>query len=218
MSKFQFKSQENLSLRQKVAADIREAIIQGSLKPGEKLKEQEISEQMGISRGPIREALRDLEAMGLVTCLPYKETVVADVKREEIVDLLIPIRLRLELYSIKYNLDKYDAVFIDSLNETIVRMDRLAADNDIAGLVEEDILFHERILLWTESTYTQQIWSGIVNRLRLHFMKNTLHFPDLSRVPSDHRTLVDALVTKDLGVITSAWEKHIEDDDCLLYL
>lgn len=218
MSKFQFKSQENLSLRQKVAADIRDAIIQGSLKPGEKLKEQEISEQMGISRGPIREALRDLEAMGLVTCLPYKETVVADVTKEEIVDMLIPIRLKLELYSIKYNLDRYDGHFFDTLNEAIARMDRHAADNDIAGLVEEDIQFHEHIILWTESSYTQQIWLGIVNRLRLHFMKNTLQFTDLSRVPNDHRALVDALGTKDLGIITSAWEKHIEDDDCLLYL
>jgi DNA-binding GntR family transcriptional regulator len=218
MSKFQFKSQENLSLRQKVAADIRNAIIQGSLKPGEKLKEQEISEQMGISRGPIREALRDLEAMGLVTCLPYKETVVADVTKEEIVDLLIPIRLQLELYSIKYSLDRFDDGFFSALNENIARMDQFAADNDIAGLVEEDIVFHERILLWTESTYTQQIWSGIVNRLRLHFMKNTRHFPDLSRVPDDHRALVDALRTKDFTGITSAWEKHIQDEDCMLYL
>lgn len=218
MSKFQFKSQENLSLRQKVAADIRSAIIQGSLKPGEKLKEQEISEQMGISRGPIREALRDLEAMGLVTCLPYKETVVADVTREEIVDLLIPIRLQLELYSIKYNLERLNGDYYEALNENIARMERFAADNDIAGLVEEDILFHERIVLWTESTYSQQIWSGIVNRLRLHFMKNTSHFPNLSRVADDHRSLVDALGTKDLNVITAAWEKHIQDDDCLLYL
>lgn len=91
---------------------------------------------MGISRGPIREALRDLEAMGLVTCLPYKETVVADVTKEEIVDLLIPIRLQLELYSIEYRLDQFDDGFFSALNVNIARMDQFAADNDIAGFVE----------------------------------------------------------------------------------
>lgn len=111
-----------------------------------------------------------------------------------------------------------DDGFFSAMNEYIARMDQFAADIDIAGLIEEDISFHERILLWSESTYTQQIGSGIVNRLRLHFMKNTRHFPDLSRVPDDHRALVDALRTKDFTRITSAWETHIQDEDCMLYL
>ncbi|WP_409340709.1 GntR family transcriptional regulator [Paenibacillus sp. MBLB4367] len=219
MAKFQFKNQEAMPLRQKVATDIRNAIIQGDLKPGEKLREQEISEQMGISRGPVREALRDLAAMGLVMSLPYKETVVADVQKEEIVDLLLPIRLQLELYAIKYSLNRIDEEEIGQLRESIDRMKRYADDDDIAGLVDEDIRFHEQILcLCSDSSYTQQIWTGIVNRMRLHFMKNTRHYSDLRRVAEDHALLVEALVSKDLARISEAWEKHIRDEECLLYL
>ncbi|RAV13294.1 hypothetical protein DQG23_33340 [Paenibacillus contaminans] len=219
MTKFQFKSQETIPLRQKIATDIRNAIIQGDLKPGTKLKEQEISEQMGISRGPVREALRDLEAMGLVVSLPYKETVVADVQKEEIVDLLLPIRLQLELYAIKYSLDHLDEDIIRTLEAIAERMEEFAASGNIAGLVEEDIQFHEKILfIHSDSTYTQQVWAGIVNRMRLHFMKNTSRYSDLARMPAEHKQLIEALQSRDFVRIKEAWEKHIRDEDCLLYL
>ncbi|MFC5401559.1 GntR family transcriptional regulator [Cohnella soli] len=219
MTKFQFKSQETIPLRQKIATDIRNAIIQGALKPGEKLKEQEIAAQMGISRGPIREALRDLEAMGLVVSLPYKETVVADVRKEEIVDLLLPTRLQLELYALKYNLAELNDEIYGRLEDITERMEQLAASGDIAGLVEEDIQFHEHILfLSQDSSYASQIWNGIVNRMRLHFMKNTSQYSDLAQMSAEHKQLIEALRTQDFARIKEAWEKHIRDESCLLYL
>ncbi|MFD0716678.1 GntR family transcriptional regulator [Paenibacillus sp. GCM10027626] len=219
MAKFQFKSQETLSLRQKVAADIRDAIIRGDIKAGEKLREQEISDQMGISRGPVREAIRDLEAMGLVTCLPYKETFVAHVKREEIVDLLLPIRLQLELYSIKYHLERFTPDFFEGLQAITARMDQAAAAGDLPVLVEEDIRFHEQIvLLHDDSSYARQIWSSIANRLRLHFMNNSRHITNLPQMAADHYTLIDALQSGNYDDIAALWERHIRDDDCLLYL
>lgn len=216
MVQFQFKNQENPSLRQKVASDIRNAIIHGDLKPGDKLKELEISEQMKISRGPIREAFRDLEAMGLVVCSPYRETVVADVQKGEIVDLLIPIRLQLELYAIKYNLDKFDDTWFDALDSIVAKMNIYASENDLFGLIEEDIRFHEHLLLSNESSYTLQIWASIVNRLRLHFIKNTQKFTDLNQVPRDHILLVEALKGKNYEQISEIWTQHIHNDDCLL--
>jgi DNA-binding GntR family transcriptional regulator len=216
MNPFQFKNQENLSLRQRAAADIRHAIISGELKPGSKLKELEISAQMGISRGPIREALRDLEAMGLVISSPYRETIVADVQKEEIVDLLIPVRLQLELYAIKYNLANFDETFLQALNTMISNMRLHAIKNNLFGLVEEDIRFHEHILSLNDTAYTQQIWTGIVNRLRLHFIKNTQKFPNLTRVANDHAILLEALTTKDYELISKVWTQHICHEDSLL--
>lgn len=216
MAQFQFKNQENPSLRQKVASEIRNAIISGHLKPGDKLKELEISEQMKISRGPIREAFRDLEAMGLVTCSPYRETVVADVEKGEIIDLLIPIRLQLELYAIKCNMDKFDEAWIEVLESILVQMNIHAASNNLFQLVEEDIRFHEHVILSNESSYTLQIWASIVNRLRLHFIKNTQKFTDINQVPRDHLLLIEALKSKNYEQIAKVWTEHIHNDDCLL--
>lgn len=215
MTLFQFKNQENLSLRQRVTNDIRNAIIHGDLNPGDKLKELEISEQMGISRGPIREALRDLEAMGLVVSLPYRETAVASVQKEEIIDLLIPIRLQLELYAIKYDLDAFDEDFFNSLDLIVANMKVLATQNELFELIEQDIHFHERILAFNESAYSLQIWAGIVNRLRLHFIRNTKQYTDLSQVSRDHALLLEALKTKNFDHICEMWAHHIRHEDCL---
>lgn len=216
METFHFKSQENLSLRQRVLNDIRNAIIKGHLKPGDKLKELEISQQMSISRGPIREALRDLEALGLVVSSPYRETTVADVRKEEVVDLLIPVRLQLELFALKHNSTKRDEPFFDHLTGIVERM-KISADNgDIFALVEDDIRFHEHILSLDNSSYTMQIWSGIVNRLRMHFIKNTSKFTDLQKVVEDHVALLNALQNGSTDTIEALWAGHIQDEDCLL--
>ncbi|BBI31907.1 GntR family transcriptional regulator [Cohnella abietis] len=216
METFHFKSQENLSLRQRVMNDIRNAIIQGHLKPGDKLKELEISQQMSISRGPIREALRDLEALGLVVSSPYRETTVADVRKEEVVDLLIPIRLQLELFALKHNVAKKDEAFFEHLRSIVERMKVSAANGDLLSLVEEDIQFHEHILTLDNTSYTMQIWSGIVNRLRMHFIKNTSQFTDLQKVVEDHTALLIALQNESTEVIETLWTRHIQDEDCLL--
>ncbi|WP_139993429.1 GntR family transcriptional regulator [Paenibacillus paridis] len=216
MKTFQFKSQENLSLRQRVLNDIRNAIIQGHLRPGDKLKELEISQQMSISRGPIREALRDLEALGLVVSSPYRETTVAEVRKEEVVDLLIPIRLQLELFAIKHNVNKRDELFFEHLGNIVERMKISAANGDLISLVEEDIQFHEHLLSLDHSSFTLQIWSGIVNRLRMHFIRNTSKFTDLNKVVEDHAALLHALQNDSAEKIEALWTRHIQDEDCLL--
>ncbi len=216
MDTFQFKSQENLSLRQRVLNDIRSAIIGGHLKPGDKLKELDISKQMSISRGPIREALRDLEALGLVVSSPYRETTVADVRKEEVTELLIPIRLKLELFALKYSGAKRDEAFYGKLEQIVERMKEFAADGDLPALVEEDIQFHEQLLSLDDSSYTLQIWSGIVNRLRLHFIKNTSRFDDLRKVADDHAALLSTLRVGSEEKIEALWTQHIQDEDCLL--
>jgi len=216
MSQYRFKAQANASLRHRVADEIRTAIIQGNLKPGDKLRELDISEQMGVSRGPIREAIRDLEAMGLVICHPYRETVVDDVSREQIVELIIPIRLQLEIFSLKSGFREYDDDFYQSLERIIETMKTHAERQDLFALIEEDIRFHEMIVNFKGDAFTLQIWNSIVNRLRIHFIKNTPLFDDLGKVVQDHSELLEALKSQDEERIVKQWRTHIQHDDSLL--
>ena len=216
MSQYRFKAQANASLRHRVADEIRTAIIQGNLKPGDKLRELDISEQMGVSRGPIREAIRDLEAMGLVICHPYRETVVDDVSREQIVELIIPIRLQLEIFSLKSGFREYDDDFYQSLERIIETMKTHAERQDLFALIEEDIRFHEMIVNFKGDAFTLQIWNSIVNRLRIHFIKNTPLFDDLGKVVQDHNELLEALKSQDEERIVKQWRTHIQHDDSLL--
>ena len=97
--KYQFKRENVKSLRDIAYESIKEAILSSDLQPGEKLTESDLSEQLGISRGPIREAFRQLERDGLVHSQPYKGTVVAEFSMEETDQVYIPIRQQIERYA-----------------------------------------------------------------------------------------------------------------------
>ena len=84
---------------QQVVEILRSAIIAGRYEPGERLIEATLSSELGTSRGPVREALRQLENEGLVMSFPYRGAVVLGVSDEEVQEVLIPIRLTLERYS-----------------------------------------------------------------------------------------------------------------------
>ena len=84
---------------QQVVEALRNEIIAGHFEPGERLIEATLSQELGTSRGPVREALRQLENEGLVMSVPYKGAVVLGVSDEEVQEVLIPIRLVLERYS-----------------------------------------------------------------------------------------------------------------------
>ena len=83
------------SRRDQVVEVLRNAIISGAYEPGERLVEATLSQELGTSRGPVREALRQLEHEGLVTSFPYRGAVVLGVSDEEVQEVLIPIRLTL---------------------------------------------------------------------------------------------------------------------------
>ena len=89
------------SLRRRASDVLRSAIVEGRLRPGDRLKEVELAEQLGISRAPVREALRQLEHEGLVASLPYRATEVLGVSQEEVAEVLVPIRLTIESFAFR---------------------------------------------------------------------------------------------------------------------
>src|SRR5690606_2853928 len=101
MNSFMFQQKTNVSLRERVTEDIREAILQGNIKPGEMLKENDISLQMGVSKGPVRDAIRQLEREGLLMTKPYQGIIVSDLNIKEVKEVIIPIRFNLEWFVIK---------------------------------------------------------------------------------------------------------------------
>lgn len=158
------------SRREQVANILREAILKGEIKPGEKLKEVELSNEIGVSRGPIREAIRQLEQEGYIISYPYKGAVVANLlSEEEVSQVLIPIRITLEQHSLKKafegDLDKH----INELEFFTNKMKIAAKNKDVGAVVENNLLFHQYIVSTTNLPSLEQIWQSIINRIRHHF-------------------------------------------------
>ncbi len=125
---------------------IREAIIDGRLAPGQRLKEEELARELGISRTPVREALLILESEGLVESIPKRGATVRSYAVDDLDDLY-QLRALLEGYAARRAADAHLARRTScACEESCDRFDRLRAEDDLLDLVKENLFFHNVIL------------------------------------------------------------------------
>ena len=194
---------------QQVTETLRMAIIAGRFAPGERLIESVLSTELGTSRGPVREALRQLENEGLVMSFPYRGAVVLGVSDDEVHEVLIPIRLTLERSSFARALEKMTDNDFAELGKQIWLMEQAGKANNLLKLVEADLAFHEIVILASGQLHTLQIWRTIEPRIRAYFYRYE-RFRSFEETVEEHRTLLAALQTRDPAIALEQLELHID--------
>lgn len=183
---------------------IKEAIIKGHFKPGEKLVEQTLAQEMGVSRTPVREAIRRLEAEGFVVSIPRKGVVVSRADKEEIVQLY-SIRAELEGLAARWAIENADEDDIRKLDEAISRMEETAASGDLDGVVQSNALFHDAIAQASKSRILCTLLKTLQDNIQ-RFRFQSLHLPGRPEAAlAEHKEIVAAIK-----------EKKTEEADCLL--
>ncbi len=200
---------DDRSRRQQVVHALREAIASGQLKPGDRLVETEISQQMGVSRAPVREALRQLEQEGLVISYPYRGTEVLGVSAEEVEEILVPIRLTLERYAFRRALPQLKGDDLTELERLVEAMRQAAAAGDIAQLADADLRFHELVLDRSGELHCLQIWRTVSPRVRIAFIKAAPVHASMLDVAEEHDELLSALRSGDEEKMLTVLEAHI---------
>jgi DNA-binding GntR family transcriptional regulator len=200
------------SLRQRVLQMLREAIITGQFQPGNRLVEEELCQQMGISRGPLREALRQLEQEGLVVSFPYRATEVIGVSDEEVRDVLVPIRLTLERFAFRHALPLLSEADFSELAELVRTMRQAGQAGDLARVVEADVKFHELVLGRSNQPHCLQIWRTISPRVRAYFYRCGPRHQALTDIADEHRDLIAAMRTRDIERVLVVLDPHILAD------
>lgn len=203
------------SLRQQVAASLRDAILTGSLKPGERLVEEEISQGMRTSRGPLREALRQLEQEELVMSFPYRGSFVSRISSIEVREVLIPLRTTLEGFGFAHALNNLTEADIADLLGIVEHMEETVRSGDLMGLVEADVAFHGLVMSRSGQPHTTQIWGTIAPRMRAYFythLREALPTQDqLAGVAASHRDLFNALLSRNRETVASLLVEHMQD-------
>jgi DNA-binding GntR family transcriptional regulator len=194
--------------RERVVEALREAITLGELTDGQRLIEDQIARQLSTSRGPVREALRQLEHEGLVVSYPYRGAVVLGVSDDEVQHVLIPIRLTLERFSFLKAIERMDEGDFAELAKEVWQMGEAARADDLLRSVEADIRFHQFVLSRSGQPHTLQLWGTIAPRIRAYFFRYGAT-ADLARIASEHSELLAALQTRKPSVVTRALERHI---------
>jgi DNA-binding GntR family transcriptional regulator len=194
--------------RERVLEALREAIVVGRYEDGDRLIEDRIARELQTSRGPVREALRQLEHEGLVLSYPYRGAVVQGVSDEEVREVLIPIRLTLERFSFTKAVERMEEGDYAELAKEVWLMREAAAGGDLLRCVEADIRFHEFVLSCSGQPHTTQVWRIIAPRIRAYFFRYGRE-SDLGRIAVEHDQLLTALRSGDRKVLMKALERHI---------
>lgn len=203
---FRFTKNSTLSLRQKAYQDMKNAIIKGDLKPGERLLENEISSQMGISRGPIREALRSLEQEGLVISHPYRASIVAEISDEEVKKVYVPIRRTIETYAAKKAASILKAEEYDYLYNIIEKMKEASTNDDLYLISDLDLQFHRYIIEKSEIPSIKSIWDTISSKIHIRLLVQGIQNTSFQNVVQEHIQFIEVIKEG----IESEIEKHLE--------
>ena len=155
-TKFNINTNEYLLLRDVVFNTLRDAILTGKLVPGERLMENQLAEKLGVSRTPVREALRMLELENLVELVPRKGAQVLDMTEKDIVNIL-EIRSALEGLATSLACRKMTKECLQQLKNMEVDFERAVAENDVERFVDIDEDFHDVIFQATENDKLIQI-------------------------------------------------------------
>jgi len=142
---------EYLPLRDVVFNTLRQAILRGEFKPGERLMEIQLANKLGVSRTPIREAIRKLELEGLVIMIPRKGAEVADITEKSLRDVL-EVRKALEELAVQLACEKITQEELEELEQAGENFKKvLNRSKDITEVAEADVRFHDVIYMATDN-------------------------------------------------------------------
>lgn len=209
-SEFQMNMDEYLPLRDVVFNTLREAILHGELQPGERLMEIALANRLGVSRTPVREAIRKLELEGLVIMVPRKGAQVAKITEQDLNDVL-EVRLGLEELVMRFACERIDEEKLQEIAMAAAEFEELMESDNITALAEADVKFHELIYDATQNKRLVQIINNLreqMYRYRIEYMKDSTVRETLVK---EHRGIYQALKNRDF-VLAHQWMKsHIEN-------
>lgn len=212
MGNLEMKFDEYIPLRDIVFKTLREAIITGNLKPGERLMEIRLANELGVSRTPVREAIKKLEQEGLVVMRARKGAVVAPINEKDVREVL-EIRKALESLACRLACSKAGADKIRQLRSINKVIARAVKDEDIILISEKDVEFHDVINSMTENEHLVSILKTIkehIFRYRLEFIKD---MPDRNVIVEEHNRIIDAIAAMDVDTAELEIGKHIDSQE-----
>lgn len=203
---------EYLPLRDVVFNTLREAILKGELIPGERLMEKQLAERLGVSRTPIREAIRKLELEGLVIMVPRKGAEVAQITKKDIKDVL-EVRATLEALAVRLACEKMTESGIAHLEQLKDEFIEAAANKDVELIIKKDVEFHDAIFLATENDKLIQIINNLreqIYRFRVKYIKKMDDYVSLAK---EHEDIVACIKAKNQVDGEKIAVRHIENQE-----
>ena len=202
---------EYLPLRDVVFNTLRQAILRGEFKPGERLMEIQLANKLGVSRTPIREAIRKLELEGLVIMIPRKGAEVADITEKSLRDVL-EVRKALEELAVQLACEKITQEELEELEKAGENFKKvLNRSKDITEVAEADVRFHDVIYMATDNQKLILLLNNLreqMYRYRVEYLKREEAHPQLI---AEHAAIIEYISKGEKKAATDIMCKHIDN-------
>ena len=199
-------------LRDVIFDTIREAIIAGELKPGERLMEVQLAEKMGVSRTPVREAIRKLELEGLVDMIPRKGAHVAELSVKDIMDVL-EVRASLDGLATSLSAIRITDDEIKELKHIYTQFAHYVEKENLQGSIKKDVEFHDIIYRSSRNDKLIQISNNLreqVHRFRVIYLKG---YSSPKAIIKEHEDIIEAIAGRNPELAQKYAQEHIKKQE-----
>lgn len=209
---FQIDMDEFLPLRDVVFNTLRKAILTGQLKPGERLMEVHLANKLGVSRTPIREAIRKLELEGLVIMIPRRGAEVAQITEKSLKDVL-EVRRALDALSIELACERITDEEIEELKEACLSFEQATKGKDASVIAKADVSLHDIIVRATGNQRLQQLVNNLseqMYRYRFVYIKDESQH---EKLVAEHKEIYQSILERDKERASKAAKLHIDNQE-----
>ena len=180
-------------LRELVCENIRQAIIDGTFSPGERLMEIQLADEMGVSRTPVREAIRKLELEGFVVMIPRRGTYVADISIKDINEVY-EIRTSLDVLAAGLAAERINDDELETLQRLLVEIGQHIEENNMDKIVEVDIAFHDVLYQASRNERLRNIINNLREQITVIRGRSMMYPGRLADTMEEHRLSLTVLL------------------------
>ena len=199
----------DVPLARVIRDEVLASILRGELAPGDRITEPVIAARLGVSRVPVREALRDLESTGLVEARKHSGVFVRQVSAEETADLY-ELRGVLDAHAGRSAAAKPSQVLIDTLGHTLAHMEDAAGRKDVSAYYEANLHFHWEIIVAGGNQQICDVYRGLVQKLHLARLKNLSSDTGMLASLREHHAIVAAIAAGDTRGCEKLMKNHVK--------
>lgn len=194
--------------REEIREALIEAIVSGQLAPGDRIVETRWAKEFGVSQSPIREALRELELIGLVETIPYKGCIVRKITNKDLIDTF-KVRIALESMAIEEAVEGDIDKTLELMQNKLKFMLEYAAEGDLKGFTEYDVQFHEAFVESSENEVLKRLWRQCYARDNT-MLSAVLNNESLIELGHRHELLCDAMKSGDVNRAKKEIKAHFD--------
>ncbi len=193
------------TVRDQIADQLRSDMISGKFKPGERLREEDMAERFGVSRGPIRDVLLQLTKEGLLVSRRNAGVMVNELPSPALQKLMVELRLKIELFAVQNVIGKLSDDDFAELDEYLDALGTALEREDFTRATEVDIAFHRFIVERAGGSDLVNTWIPIVMRMRMNYQRISTPAQSIA----EHKEIVDALQRQDNKAASAALKANI---------